>query len=420
MSKERIILLTLAAINFTHIMDFMIIMPLGDMLMKVFDIGPQQFSFIVASYTISAGVSGFIAAFLIDRFDRKTALIFLYIGFTVGTLACALAPTYVILLVARSLTGVFGGILGALLLAVLADVVPEERRGQGMGFIMAAFSVASVAGVPFGYFLAEKISWHAPFLLLSGFGLVILYMIWRYIPSLTAHMVSKSDRPGIRKVLHNAFSLPNQQRALLFMMLLMLGQFTIIPFIAPYMIRNVGFESNQITYIYLIGGALTIFTSPIIGKLADKYGKLRVFTVFAILNILPLFAITHMPPVHIALALTVTGAFFIISGGRMIPAMAMITSSVKPQNRGSFMSINSSVQQLSAGLASFIAGLIVVQANDGSALQNYQYVGYVAIFATILCIIVGQRIVPAESVQTDKQTESSENLEAEVLVEEAK
>ena len=408
MSKEKIILFTLAGINFTHIMDFMIIMPLGDLLMRVFEITPQQFSLIVSSYTFTAGIFGFIAAFVIDRFDRRKALLFLNIGFVVGTLACAFAPSYSLLLIARSLTGAFGGVLGALILSVVADVVPEERRGQGMGIVMAAFSVASVAGVPFGYFLAEKFSWHAPFLLLAGMGLLITAAIFRYIPSLTAHMVKKADRPGVAQVLTNAISLPNQKLALLFMLTLILGQFSIIPFIAPYMIRNVGFEGDQITYIYLVGGGLTIFTSPYIGRLADKFGKKAVFTVCASAAIIPVFLITHMPPVPVAAALVVTGLFFILGGGRMIPAMAMITSSVKPQNRGSFMSISSSVQQLSAGLASLIAGAIVV--DSGGALDNYNWVGYFAIFISAICIFLGLKIKSVEQPKAELLVEEKEGL----------
>lgn len=394
MSKERIILFTLAGINFTHIMDFMIIMPLGDLLMKVFVITPQQFSLIVSSYTFTAGIFGFIAAFLIDRFDRRSALLFLNIGFVLGTFACAMAPTYSLLLIARSLTGAFGGVLGALLMSVVADVVPEERRGQGMGIVMAAFAAASVAGVPFGYFLAEKFSWHAPFLFLAGMGVVITGAIYKFIPSLRGHMVKKSERPGVAQVLRNAVSLPNQQLALLFMMTMMLGQFSIIPFIAPYMIRNVGFAGDQITYIYLVGGALTIFTSPLVGKLSDKYGKRIVFTISASVGLIPIFLITHMPPVPVAAALVVTSFFFVLSGGRMIPAMAMVTSSVRPQNRGSFMSINSSVQQLSSGLASIVAGLIVI--DTGGALGRYNWVGYFAITITLICIYLGQKIKSVE------------------------
>jgi MFS transporter, DHA1 family, inner membrane transport protein len=413
MSKEKIILFTLAGINFTHIMDFMIIMPLGDLLMKVFEITPQQFSLIVSSYTFTAGIFGFIAAFVIDRFDRRKALLFLNVGFVVGTIACALAPTYIVLLFARSLTGAFGGVLGALILSVVADVVPEERRGQGMGIVMAAFSVASVAGVPFGYFLAEKFSWHAPFLLLAGMGTVITAAIFKFIPSLTGHMVKKADRPAAMQVLKNAISLPNQKLALLFMLTLILGQFSIIPFIAPYMIRNVGFEGDQITYIYLVGGGLTIFTSPLIGRLADKFGKKIVFAVCAGAAIIPVFLITHMPPVPVAAALVVTGLFFVLGGGRMIPAMAMITSSVKPQNRGSFMSINSSVQQLSAGLASIIAGVIVV--DNGGQLARYNWVGYFAIAVTLICIFLGMKITSAEQSGVGDSTKKENEALAEAL-----
>ena len=140
-SKESIILLLLAAINFTHILDFMIMMPLGNYLMPYFNISSQQFSMLVAAYTFSAGISGFLAAFFVDRFDRKRVLLVGYSGFLVGTLFCALSPTYSILLLSRIVAGMFGGLIGAQVVSIVADIVPYERRGAAMGIIMAAFSV---------------------------------------------------------------------------------------------------------------------------------------------------------------------------------------------------------------------------------------------------------------------------------------
>jgi predicted MFS family arabinose efflux permease len=389
--QERILLITLAAINFTNIMDFMIMMPLGPQLMRLFDITPQQFGLVVSAYTFSAFVSGLFAMFIVDRFDRKRFLLFLYAGFLIGTLACGLAPTYGLLLTARIFTGLFGGVLGAIILSIVGDVVPFERRGQAMGIIMAAFSVASVFGVPFGLFIATKFDWHYPFLFLVACGLPVTFFIWKFVPNITAHIHQKDTRPNPLAILKAITSDANQRKALTLMMVIMFGHFSIIPFLSPYMVSNVGFEESQLAYIYAVGGLFTIFTSPLIGKWADKYGKKKVFMIFIPLCAFAVLLITNMPRVDIWIVLIVAAAFFVFSGGRFIPAQAMVTAAVKPENRGSFMSINSSLQQLSAGVASYVAGLIIVKQPNGELL-HYDWVGYMSIAATLLCLFLVTRI----------------------------
>ncbi len=395
---ERILLITLAAINFTNIMDFMIMMPLGPQLMRIFGITPQQFGLVVSAYTFSAGVSGFFAAFIVDRFDRKKFLQFLYAGFLIGTLACGLAPTYELLLSARIFTGLFGGVLGAIVLSIVGDMIPFERRGKAMGMIMAAFSVASVFGVPFGLFIANQFDWHAPFLFLVACGLPVTFFIWKFVPNITGHIHHKDTRPNPLAILKGITSDANQRKALTFMMVIMFGHFSIIPFLSPYMVSNVGFEEGQIAYIYAVGGLLTIFTSPLIGKWADKYGKKKVFTIFIPLCALSVLLLTNMPRIEIWMVLIVSAAFFVFSGGRFIPAQAMVTAAVKPENRGSFMSITSSMQQISAGVASYIAGLIIVKQPNGELL-HYDWVGYLSIAATLLCLFLVTRIRSASGEQ---------------------
>ncbi|GAA0891078.1 MFS transporter [Fulvivirga kasyanovii] len=400
MTKERLLLFILAAALFTHIMDFMIMMPLGPQLMRLFDISPQQFSFLVSSYSFSAGASGFLAAFLIDRFDRKTSLTFVYIGFTLGTLACALAPTYEVLLLTRCIAGAFGGVLGALILSIVSDAIPLERRAAGIGFVMASFSVASVFGVPFGLYLATTFSWHAPFLLLGLLGVMITVLVFIYVPSMRGHIAAKSGISvweSITSIIKVIFGRRNPLMGLLFTSMLMLGHFTIIPFIAPYMVGNVGFSEEQLTYIYLVGGGLTIFTSPMVGKLADKHGRLKVFTIFGILVMAPILVITHLPPVPLWEALIFTGLFFILANGRIVPSTTMVTSVIKPENRGSFMSIRSSIQQLSSGLAALIGGFIITETPstitpDAKALLNYEYVGYFALVFSVIAIIIARTL----------------------------
>jgi DHA1 family inner membrane transport protein len=407
--KEYSILLTLAFIQFTHVMDFMIIMPLGNQLMSLFQIEPQEFGFIVSAYTITAGIVGFAGAFFVDNFDRKKILLVCYTGFLVGTLACAFAPNYVFMLAARILTGAFGGLLGTLILSIVGDVIPNERRASAMGMVTAGFSLASVFGVPFGNYLASSFSWHAPFLFIAAVGLVVAFLIFRFIPSINTHIQQKSSRPGFKTVFTNLLNNSNQRKALLLMALLMLSQFSIIPFIAAYMEKNVGFTQIEVTYIYLFGGLCSVFAAPLIGKLADKVGKYKVFAVFAALAIIPLFLITNMPAVPVWMALIVTSFFFIVISGRVVPAMALITSTTQPKNRGSFMSFNSSVQQTSSGIAAFIAGGIVTEDVSGK-LEHYPYVGYIAIVACLISIWAASRIMNAddyEELQVKSQKEDA-------------
>lgn len=392
MKKERVLLYVLAAIQFTHIMDFMIIMPLGDILMKLFGINPQQFSIIVSSYAFSAGISGFLSAFFIDRFDRKSALITAYVGFTIGTLACAFAPSYLALLLARILTGAFGGVLGALVLSIIGDAIPNNRRASAMGIVMAAFSLASVFGVPFGLYIAQELSWHAPFIFLALAGAIITGVIFWQVPSMRMHIERKSDRKSPLEIIKNVVQSKNQLYALLLMFLLVIGQFSVIPFITPYMIRNVGFVQEQIPLIYLIGGALTVFSNPFVGRLADRYGRNRIFTIFLFLSLIPLAIMPNLPPVPIYVALIVTGSFFVFISGRWVPASTMLTSVVLPQNRGSFMSISTSVRQLSSATASFMAGIIVIESSSDSPLERYDYVGYIAIAASLLAVLVSRKL----------------------------
>lgn len=384
---------------FTHIVDFMIVMPLGQHLMEVLHINSQQFSLLVASYSVTAGIAGFIGAFFIDRFDRRTALLFLYSGFTVGTLACAFAPNFEFLLFTRSLAGAFGGVLGALVLSIVSDAVPLERRAKGIGSVMASFGVASVVGVPFGLFIANKMSWHTPFLFLGGLSVVVLIIAYFSVPSMTKHINAMQNfKP--REVVGKIFSSRNTQLGLTFSSLLMLGHFTIIPFVATYMVGNVGFTKGQLTYIYLVGGACTIVFSPIIGRMADKHGRLKIFTIFGSLVIIPILVITNLAPVPLWLALFISAVFFIFSNGRMVPSTTMETAIIQPEMRGSYMSIRSSVQQLTSGLASFIAGLILAETpsifgKESVALVNYEYVGMIAVFFSVVSLLVARKLTIA-------------------------
>lgn len=391
MKSEKSILLILASIQFTNIMDFMIMMPLGPQLMRLFAINPQQFSIIVSAYTFSAGIFGLLSAFFIDKFDRKKSLIFAYIGFTIGTFACALSPTYIFLIFARIFTGAFGGLLGAMVLSIVGDLIPFERRATAMGTVMTAFSMAAVFGVPFGLFMSAKMSWHAPFIFIGVAAIIITFLIYLFIPSMKSHIQAKEIKINTFDVITKIAADKNQLFALLLISFVIFGHFIIVPFLSPYMVANVGFTEEQLTYIYLVGGGATIFTSPVIGKLSDKYGHQKIFTIAALISLIPIFLITNMPKLQIPLVLIITTMFFILGNGRMIPSQTMMMSTVLPQSRGGFMSISSSIQQFTTGIASFIAGSIILKSQNGT-LSNYNYVGYIGIIATILSVFIARKL----------------------------
>ncbi len=391
MKNEKLLLFILATIQFTHVVDFMIIMPLGATFMKIFDITPGQFSLIVSSYAISAFFMGLVSAMFIDRFDRKTALLLFYAGFIIGTFACSIAPDYYFFLLARSATGMFGGILAALVFSIVGDVIPYERRASALGWVMTAFSVASIVGVPAGIYLAAEFGWRMPFVIIGvlslGFFLLSIYVV----PSMKGHLVKGATKGNPLDAFIQIWNDPNQVRALSFSVILILGHFTIIPFIAPYMELNIGFTKYDVTYIYMIGGVCTAVLLPLVGQIADRYGNARVFTISSIFALVSIYAITNLPAVSMIVALCATSSFFIVASGRSVPATTMVTSVVKPENRGSFMSVRSSVNELGLGVSSFIAGLIIIEMPDGS-LGNYEYVGYIAIVMSIVAIIVAQKL----------------------------
>lgn len=376
--------------QFTHVVDFMIMMPLGPQLMRILELAPSQFSLLVSAYTFAASASGFVAAFWIDRYDRKRALVGLYLGFIVATSLCGLANSYVLLLGARVIAGTFGGVLGALVLAIVADTVPYARRASATAIVAASFSVASVAGVPLGLWIAARLSWRAPFLVLALICLGVAAIAWRVLPAVDAHLAHAQNRHPVEQ-LRLIFGEPNHVRAFAFNIALMFAGFTVIPFIAAYNVANVGLAESDLAVIYFCGGLATLFTAQVIGRLADRYGKTRLFTILAVASIVPLLITTHLPAVPLATAVAASTLFFVVVTGRFGPAMALITGSAQPRVRGSFMSFNASVQQLGAGLAALTAGLLIGRAPQGP-LTNFGLVGWLAVAFTCLCIVLARRI----------------------------
>jgi MFS transporter, DHA1 family, inner membrane transport protein len=387
--KEITILFLLACLNFTHILDFMIMMPLGNFLMPHFKINTSYFSYLVAAYPLSAFIVSVFSARFVDLYDRKKVLLTAYFGFLIGTVLCGLAPTAGFLLTARILTGLFGGVIGAQVQSIVADSFPYEKRGQAMAFVFIAFSVASALGVPLSLYLAKWTSWHAPFLFIGVLGGILIPFLIKFLPSITNHIKPGQKAESTLLTYQHVFSEKVNRIALFLSCLLMFGHFLIIPFINPFMEYNKGYDKSVSPLVYLVGGLATLITAPFLGKLADKVGKNKVFTISLLISLVPIILITHLPDWPMAPVLAVFAGFFMFSTARNIPAQAMISTVVEPENRGKFMSVNASLQQLATGGASLAAGSIVGHTATG-ALTNYHWVGALAVVVLLIALFFGR------------------------------
>ncbi|GAA5163506.1 MFS transporter [Viridibacterium curvum] len=391
--SERILLWILMLIQFTTIVDFMIIMPLSSYLMQEMQIDTGHFGLVVSAYAIAAAVSSLLAAAIADRFDRRHALLFTYAGLAVATLGCALANGHWAMLAARAVAGVFGGVLGSITLAIVGDIIPIRRRGQAMSVVMLGFSLAAVVGVPAGLFIAAHFGWRVPFVALTVLCLLIGVAAWYCVPSVRGHLAARAEAPqqNLIQSWRELLAVPNHWRAFVLTFLLMFSGFLIIPYIAPSLVANVGLTQTELGWIYLVGGAGTFFSRPILGRLTDKYPYARVLTAVVIAACVPMMLITLTLPLALPWQLMISMLFFVLVSGRFIPAMAMTTASTEPRFRGRVMAFNSAVQNFGSGSAAFIAGLILSTAPDGRLL-HYELVGMLACFVGLFAIWAGRKV----------------------------
>jgi predicted MFS family arabinose efflux permease len=394
------LLLVLAFVQFAHVLDFVIVMPLGPQLMRVFDIGPASFGLLVSVYNLSAAAAGLVGVFLLDRFDRKRALLFVFAGFIIGTVGCSLAADEKSLLAARVITGAFGGLIQALLFAIIGDCFDEGKRGAATGTVMSAFSLASIVGVPIALSLADRYDWRTPFLMLTLMAIATWIWAARVLPTMRSHLreTPQIERSpwlmSLRQNLSSTFQLFREENTLtacLLIICLMFAGFTVIPFMSAYLVANVGLREADLATVFLAGGAATLITSRWTGKIADRFGKERVFTWLAALSMIPVFLLTHLPRVPILVAIGIATLFTILISARAIPALAMITSSIEGSRRGAFLSLTSSVQQSASGIASFVAGSFLTLGPHGE-IRRYDLAGNFAVFATLLAIIAARRL----------------------------
>ncbi|HMG89885.1 MAG TPA: MFS transporter [Chryseolinea sp.] len=383
---EVFVIAVLAFLQFTIILDFMVLSPLGAQLMLELDITTAQFGWVVSGYAFSAGVAGLLTAGFADKFDRKKLLLFFYTGFIGGTLLCALAPDYDSLLIARIVTGLFGGVIGSISFAIITDLFRMEVRGRVMGFVQMAFATSQVMGIPIGLFLANRLGWHSPFFMIVGLSALVGIAIAIYFRPIDSHLKVQSDRSAFQHLV-KIISHPFYTRAFAATTLLATGGFMLMPFGSAFSVHNLGISLGDLPMLYMITGICSMITGPMVGKLTDTLGKYSVFFAGSLLSMLIVVIYCNLGITPLWMVILLNVIMFVGISSRIISSSALMTAVPEPMDRGAFMSVNSSVQQISGGFASVIAGMIVVQTESG-VLLHYDTLGYVVLGAMIITVVM--------------------------------
>jgi predicted MFS family arabinose efflux permease len=383
---QKIVVAILAFLQFTIILDFMILSPLGAMLLDALKIPAKQFGWVVSAYAFSAGVSGFLTAGFADKFDRKKLLLFFYTGFIAGTVLCGVATNYHFLLIARIVTGLFGGVIGSITMAITADLFALEMRGRVMGIVQTAFAASQVMGLPLGLYLSNHWGWHAPFLMIAGIGAAVGVVIAFVLKPIDAHLKIKNDRNAFQH-LFKTVSRPDYLRGFAATVMLATGGFMLMPFGSTFTVHNMGITLDKLPMIYMVTGVCSIIAGPLIGRLSDSIGKYKVFFVGTVLGMIIIAFYCNFGITPIWEVMIVNTLLFIAIAARMISTSALVSAVPDLKDRGAYMSVNASTQQVAGGIAAALAGLIVVQ-NASGKLERYDLLGYVVVGAMLITLFL--------------------------------
>lgn len=390
-SYEIFVILILTLTQFTVVLDFIVISPLGDLLMKSMNLSTTQFGLSVSAYAFSAGFSGLMTAGFADRFDRKKLLLFFYIGFIVGTLFCGLSHSYPMLLAARIFTGLFGGVIGSISMAIVSDLFPLEKRGRVFGFLQMGFGASQVLGIPLSLYIANIWGWQSPFLMIVALSIIVwLFIVFKLKP-VTEHLEQKSEDNAIAH-LWQALTLRKYRIGFLATAFLSLGSFMMMPWGSAYVINNLKITAQQLPFIYMASGVCTLTIMPIVGKLSDRFDKFHLFTIASIILVVVITIYANLGPVSFWIVLIMNLGLQVGFMSRMVPSTALTSALPQKKDRGAFMGINSSLQQIAGGIAAAIGGMIVVQNDKLSPLEHYDTLVYVVVLLSIISVFLLLRV----------------------------
>ncbi|WP_367915901.1 MFS transporter [Leadbetterella sp. DM7] len=400
---QTFVIVILAFILFTVMLDFMVLSPLGNILMTSMKLSPQQFGSVVSAYAISACVSGFLTAGFADKYDRKKLLLFFYTGFIIGTLFCALANSYSTLLAARIFTGVFGGVIGSISMAIVTDLFALEQRGKVMGLIQMAFAGSQILGIPLGLWMATRWGWHSTFFAIVIVAVFTGIAVVLRLKPVNEHLKIQNSKSPLLHLWHTVRK-KDYRTGFVAIMLLSMGGFMIAPFSSDFYVNNVKIRMEDVPVIFMCSGIASVFIMPVIGKLSDRFDKLGMFIFGTVIACIMVVISTNLGPTPLWEVIVINVLMFVGIMSRMVPSQALNSAIPDAADRGAYMSINSSLQQLAGGLGAISAGFIVVKADATSPLQHFNTLGYVMVGIMLLCIFLMWRVSRMVKAKMAKRT----------------
>jgi len=388
---QKFVIVILALMLFTVMLDFMVLSPLGNILMTTMDLSPQQFGSVVSAYAISACISGFLAAGFADKYDRKKLLLFFYTGFIMGTLFCALANSYAALLAARIFTGIFGGVISSISMAIVTDLFALEQRGKVMGLIQMAFAGSQILGIPVGLWMATHWGWHSTFFAIVVLAVLIGVAVVLRLRPVNEHLKLQNSKSPVLHLWHTVRK-KDYRTGFVAIMLLSMGGFMIAPFSSDFYVNNVKIDINDVPIIFMCSGVASVFIMPLVGKLSDRFDKFGMFVSGTVIACIMVVISTNLGPTPLWEVVLINILMFVGIMSRMVPSQALNSAVPEVTDRGAYMSINSSLQQLAGGLGAMFAGFIVVKADASSPLEHFDTLGYVMVAIMLLCIFLMWRV----------------------------
>lgn len=380
---ERRLLWLLAGIQLTVLLDFMVLMPLGPQLIGELGLSAAQFGGLVSCYTLASALFGVSGLFWLHRLERRRTLLVLYGGFALATLACAAAGGALGLLVARVVAGACAGLLWAVVMDVLVEVVPEERRGAAMGVVMSAYAVSAVAGVPLGLWLAGWWGFRAPFWLLTFASIGLWLLAHRWLPASAAPRASEAAPAPAAHL----FRAPELWGGWALTFLVVSAGFLMIPYLGAFFVGTLEVRSEQLGLVYLCGGAATFFSSRLVGAAVDRFGPARVLAALLVASAAPHLLVTQLERARLVEVVASFVLFMTLTSGRMIPTMVLLTSRVAPELRARYLAVNTAVSDGASGTAAWLGGALLTTTPSGRLL-GFDRIGQLAVAVSAAALFV--------------------------------
>ncbi|MBC7792523.1 MAG: MFS transporter [Clostridia bacterium] len=374
--SERLLVLVIGAVQFINVLDFVMVIPLAPDFTRNLGIASSSVPLVASAYTLAAAFSGLAGSVFLDRFDRRSALGIAMAGLSLGTISAAFAENFPTLLAARFIAGAFGGPATSLSYSIIADLVPDERRGKAMGAVMGAFSAATVFGVPIGLELAVRGGWRTPFICVGTLGLLVTAAALTLLPSVRAHLSGRTEgpkQPSYRDLLTRPVVLLSYTMTAV----MMVGGFIVLPSVPAYVLDTLHFPRENLWELYAIGGIISFVTMRYVGKIVDRYGSFGSGAIGCALLVIVLYFGFYDHPAWFG-APEIYGALMFAMAFRNV-AINTLTSKVPAMTeRVRFMSLQSCVQHLASALGATLSSRFLIGARGESRIAA------VAIALTVL------------------------------------